>query len=401
MSTVKRLSLFEFVILMAMLTSVIPLAIDGMLPAFPDIGKALNVSSADQLPLIVAILFLGFGCGQFLFGPLSDSLGRKPPIYMGIVVFMIGAILSGLAQTFEIFLIGRFLQGFGGAGPRIVSLALIRDEYSGEAMAKITSLVMTVFIFIPAIAPALGQGILMFAGWRQIFVLLFVMALVVFIWFALRQYETLPEAKRKALNWATIAHGTRETFSKKITVKCMIVSGLVFGIFVAYLGAVQGIFSNLFHVKEQFPLYFAGLALSIGAASFFNSRLVMRVGMRRLISLAFLSMAILSNIFVIYLYLTDLHTPPLWLFMTYLSPMFFAVGFLFGNLNALAMQPLGHVAGIGSAILGCVQSTISVIVGIGLGHYFHDSIIPLVLSFATISLLSLLILGFEPKKTIA
>lgn len=397
MTSKKHLPLYEFVVLMAMLTSVTPLAIDGMLPAFPDIGHALNVGSSDQLQLIVAILFLGFGFGQLFFGPLSDAFGRKPPIYFGIVVFMVGAILSGVAETYEAFLFGRFLQGFGGASPRIISLALIRDEYAGDAMAKITSLVMTIFILVPAVAPALGQGILMFAGWRQIFILLFVMALLVFLWFALRQHETLPKERRKKFNLPTIVHGVKETFSQSTTVVCMVVSGLVFGIFVAYLGSVQGIFLNLFQIKEQFPMYFAMLSLSIGLASFFNSRLVMKYGMRRIIFLAFLAMAILSNLFVLYLYVADVHTPPLWQFMLYLSPMFFFVGFLFGNLNALAMKPLGHVAGIGSAILGCVQSTVSVAVGIPLGHYFHDSVIPLVLSFATISLISLLIFGVEQR----
>lgn len=382
---------------MALLTSVIPLAIDAMLPAFPDIGASFQVQDSEDLQLIVAVLFLGFGFGQLLFGPLSDVYGRKVPIYFGIAIFMAGAILSGVAPSYEIFLLGRFLQGFGGSAPRIISLALIRDEYSGDAMARITSLVMTIFILVPAIAPTLGQGILYFAGWRQIFISLFLMGLIVLIWFGLRQYETLPKDKRKPLSFATIGFGLKETFSQSTTVVCMIVSGLVFGIFVAYLGAVQGIFADLFHVKEQFPLYFAVLALSIGAASFFNSRIVMRMGMRRLIFLSFIFMAVLSNLFVLFLFLSEMTHPPLWLFMSYMAPIFFSVGFLFGNLNALAMKPLGHVAGIGSATLGFVQSTLSVVIGISLGHYFHDSIIPLVLSFGTVSLICILILGIEKR----
>src|SRR5690606_29282412 len=151
----KNLSVAEFVALMAFMTSIIALAIDSMLPAFPKIGAEFNVKTADEMQMIIAILFLGFGLGQLIFGPLSDVFGRRPSIYFGFAMFVVGAVLSGFVPNFELFLFGRFLQGFGGAAPRIISLALIRDEYSGNAMARITSLVMTIFILVPAIAPSL------------------------------------------------------------------------------------------------------------------------------------------------------------------------------------------------------------------------------------------------------
>ncbi|MGE3683882.1 MAG: multidrug effflux MFS transporter [Bdellovibrionales bacterium] len=395
----KRLGHAEFVALMALMTSIVALSIDGMLPAFPKIGSDFNVHGADQIQLIIAMLFLGFGFGQFIFGPLSDVFGRKPPIYFGIAVFIIGSALSGFAPNFELFLLGRFLQGFGGAAPRIVSLALIRDEYSGNAMAQITSLIMTIFILVPAIAPALGQSILFLLGWRAIFIVLFAVGLGAWVWFALRQHETLPKHLRKKLTVQQILSGARQTFSQPTTVACMLMTGLIFGIFVGYLGAVQDLFTSLFQVGQRFPAYFAVLALSIGAASFFNSRLVMALGMRRLIFLAFLGMAVLSNLFVLFLTVFQDGPPPLWLFMIYLMLTFFSVGFLFGNLNALAMEPLGHIAGIGSALLGFVQSTISVIIGVFLGRYFHGNVIPLVLSFGIISVLCLFILTFEERFT--
>lgn len=368
-----------------------------MLPAFPQISEDFSIFNANELQFIIASLFLGFGFGQLIFGPISDVIGRKPPIYFGIAIFLIGTVLSGFASNFEIFIFGRFLQGIGGASPRIISLALVRDEYSGNAMARITSLVMTIFILVPAIAPSLGQVLLLFSGWRSIFLMLFAVATFAWIWFGLRQHETLPKKLRKKFTKTQILYGVKETFSQPTTLACMIVSGLVFGIFVGYLGAVQEIFAKIFQVGDQFPIYFAILALSIGASSFFNSRLVMALGMRRLIFLAFLYMTILSNLFSIYLFLFQEGTPPLWLFMIYMMLTFFSVGFLFGNLNALAMQPLGHVAGMGSALLGFVQSSISVAVGVYLGQFFHDDIIPLVLSFGTISLVCILILSFEKR----
>lgn len=402
MSTHKSINKTEFVVLMALMTSLIALAIDSMLPAFPNIASDLKVLSDDGTQLIIAILFLGFGFGQLIFGPLSDILGRKAPIYFGICIFIIGSVVSGFAPTFEIFLLGRFLQGFGGAAPRIVSLALIRDQYSGNAMAQITSLVMTIFILVPAIAPSLGQIILTFYSWRAIFIVLFIVGLITWIWFGFRQHETLPKFSRKQLSFKDLSFGFKETFSKPTTVICMLISGLLFGVFVGYLGAVQDIFASLFKVGDRFPLYFAVLALAIGASSFFNSRFVMALGMRKLIFIAFLSMAIISNLFVTYLVYFQIGIPPLWMFMMYMVLTFFSVGFLFGNLNALAMEPLGHIAGMGSALLGFSQSTISVIIGIILGHYFHDDIVPLVLSFSTISIVCLLILILESRiKTLS
>ncbi len=393
-----KLSRAEFIPLMAVLTAISALAIDAMLPAFPKIAQDFNIQSADQIQLIVAVLFLGFGFGQLVFGPLSDVYGRKPPIYFGLAIFIAGAIMSGFAQSYEIFLLGRFLQGVGGAAPRIISIALVRDEYAGNAMAQITSMIMTIFILVPAVAPSIGQGILVFSGWRGIFIVLFVVALIGWIWFGLRQQETLPKERRSRLTWGDIKYGAKKTFSQSTTLACMLVSGLLFGIFIGYLGAVQEIFTKFFNAGDAFPLYFGILALSIGASSFFNSRLVMALGMRRLIFLAFMSMAILSNLFVLYLSMFQVGHPPLWVFMTYMVLTFLSVGFLFGNLNALAMEPLGEVAGMGAALLGFVQSTVSVIIGVSLGHYFHESVIPLAMSFGTISLISMLILGFEKRS---
>ncbi len=390
-----RLNKIEFVTLMALMTSLIALAIDSMLPAFDKISLAYSLNSPDQVQMIIAILFLGFGFGQLVFGPLSDVFGRKPPIYWGLGIFMIGSVLSGFSQDFELFLLGRFLQGFGGAAPRIVSIALIRDEYVGNAMAQITSLVMTIFILVPAIAPTLGQAVLYFASWRQIFILLFVAAFFVWVWFGLRQAETLLKEKRKKFSASVFWLATLETLSHKTTLVCIIISGLVFGIFVGYLGAVQSIFSRMFSVTTTFPLYFAILSLSIGGASFFNSRLVMTLGMRRLLSRALLFMTALSFIFLSLLYLFEVSSPPLWAFMIYMVMTFFCVGFLFGNLNALAMIPLGHIAGVGSAILGFLQSTLSVIVGVSLGSFFYADIRYVVLSFGVIGLVSFIIMKFE------
>lgn len=395
----EPLSKTEFVTLMALLTSVIALAIDSMLPAFPQIRAEFSISTPEQMQQIIAYLFLGYGFGQLFFGPLSDVFGRKNPIYWGLAIFIIGSVMSGFAPNFAIFLAGRFLQGFGGAAPRIISLALVRDEYKGNAMAQIMSMVMTIFILVPAIAPSLGQLILHVAGWRAIFVVLFIFGFINWLWFGFRQKETLPKVLRRNLSLKQIKYGIYETLKQPTTLACIVTSGLLFGIFVGYLGAVQNIFTEIFSVGERFPLFFGTLALSIGAASFFNSRLVMVLGMRRLISIAFLGMALLSIAFVGYLHFLHNGPPALWLFMAYMIATFFAVGFLFGNLNAMAMTPLGHVAGMASSVLGFLQTSISVAVGVSIGKYFHHNVFPLVLSFGVISILCIAILQLENRFT--
>lgn len=393
----ESLSKTEFVTLMAFMTSIIALAIDSMLPAFPQIKAEFHILSPEKMQMIIAYLFLGYSFGQLFFGPISDVFGRKAPIYWGFAIFILGSMLSGFAVNFEMFLWGRFLQGFGGAAPRIISLALVRDEYKGNAMAQIMSMVMTIFILVPAIAPSLGQVILFGFGWRAIFIVLFIVGLSAWIWFGLRQKETLPKSMRRHLNHEQIWYGVRETFSQSTTVACILVSGLLFGIFVGYLGAVQNIFTEIFGVGDQFPLFFGLLALSLGAASFFNSRLVMVLGMRKLIFIAFLCLATLSILFGLFLTYIQVGPPALWLFMTYMILAFFAVGFLFGNLNSLAMTPLGHVAGMASALLGFLQTTISVAVGVAIGRYFHHNVFPLVLSFGIVSLICIAILQLEKR----
>ena len=395
----------EFIALMALLMSSVALSVDSMLPAFPTISAEYSVTDPRKIQMIVAALFLGHAPGQLIFGPLSDAIGRKKPIYIGLGLFIVGSVISGFASSFSGFIAGRFLQGFGGASSRIVSMAIVRDQYSGNAMAQIMSLIMMIFILVPAIAPAMGQGILFFGSWRSIFIVLCAFGFFIWTWFALRQKETLAVQDRRKLSFKDLWEGTKITFTQSTTLICMMASGMIFGIFVAYLGAVQSLFQNIYGITTTFPMYFAMLALSIGAASFSNSQLVVALGMRRLILSALAGMAVLANVFALYLVLFAESEPSFWIFMTYMLLTFFTVGLLFGNLNALAMEPLGHVAGIGSSLLGFVQNLLAVAIGVPLGAFFHDSILPLVLSFGTISAICIfLFLGesrFRKLKTMS
>lgn len=262
----KPLSQSEFVALAAVTTSIIALATDIMLPALPDIGRDLAVSDPNDPQLIISMLFLGFSVGQLLVGPLSDCFGRKPIIILGYAIFIVGCVLSFVAEDLTTMLIGRILQGAGAAGPRIVMMSLVRDLYEGRAMARILSIVMSVFILVPAVAPALGQGILMVAPWPQIFMMLLVLALVGALWMALRQPETLAVQDRRAFSMAGIMSGYAEVLRNRIAFGYSMAAGLTFGAFLSYLNSAQQVFQDALGVGDLFPIYFGAAALAIGAA---------------------------------------------------------------------------------------------------------------------------------------
>ena len=398
---IRPIGFGEFVALAAMMTSLVALSIDALLPALPEIGQALGVQRENDNQLVIALLFLGMAVGQMIYGPLSDSIGRKPAIYIGFSLFGLGCLLSLVATTFPMLLLGRVLQGVGAAGPRIVTVALVRDQYEGRAMARVMSFVMTVFILVPVIAPAIGQGILMVAHWRAIFGLYLTLALIASGWFALRQPETLVPTQRTPFSFTRIAGAIREVLANRNALGYTITAGFVSGAFIGYLNSSQQIFQQQYGLGQRFPLFFAILALSLGSASFINGRLVIRYGMRLLSTWALLTISLLSIVFWLIAFTLNGH-PPLWATMLYLLISFFGVGILFGNLNALAMEPLGHIAGVGAAVVGSLSTFISLLLGTWIGQSYDGTVLPLVTGFAILSLVSLMMMRWvEARKQVS
>nr|WP_298683790.1 multidrug effflux MFS transporter [uncultured Dongia sp.] len=378
----------EFVVLMALTMSLVALSIDTMLPALPDIARDLGVTDANDRQMVITILFAGFGIAQVLYGPISDSVGRKPVIYAGFGIFLIGSLICLLAQDFHTMLVGRFLQGVGTAGPRTVIVAIVRDRYEGRAMARIMSLVTSVFILVPVLAPSIGQGILLVGDWRAIFWMLLALGIITTIWFAWRQEETLPVERRRELSFTRVLRAMAETFRSRVAFGYMSATGLVFGAFIGYLTSAQQIFQEMYGMGKLFPLCFGALAATLGLASLVNAKLVMRFGMHRLSGSALWSHTVMSVIFAgIAIYFEG--QPPFALLMTYLMLTFFMVGLLFGNFNALAMAPLGHIAGVGAAVIGAVTTFISVGTGAIIGHAYQGTVLPLCIGFAILGVLSL------------
>jgi DHA1 family bicyclomycin/chloramphenicol resistance-like MFS transporter len=384
-------SYVEFVVLISMMTSLVALSIDAMLPALPHIGGDLSVQNANDSQLVVSSIFLGLAVGQLFFGPLSDRTGRKPAIYAGYSLFIAGSLLAVSAMSFPMLLIGRLLQGLGMSAPRGVSLALVRDQYEGRSMARVMSFVMTVLMLVPMIAPMAGQAILLIAGWRSIFGFLMLFAVATLLWFALRMPETLALEKRASFSPRRIVSAMREIFGIRSAVGYTVSAGLISGLFLGYLNSAQQVFQEQYALAERFPLVFALVALSLGIASFLNARLVMRFGMRFLAKWSLLVVFGLSGI-VFGITLLFAGQPPLWGFVLYLMTAFFCVGILFGNLNALAMEPLGHLAGIGAAVVGSLSTLISLPLGTIIGRSYNGTVLPLIGGIAILAGLTILVM---------
>ncbi len=371
----------EFVPLIALLTSLVALAIDAMLPALPAIGRDLGVAHRNDVQFVVTAVFLGLSIGQIIFGPLSDRIGRKPAIHAGLILFMAGCLMSIYARTFEMMIAGRVLQGIGVAAPRVVTMALVRDQYSGRQMARLMSFTMGLFILVPTVAPALGQWIQWLGGWRAIFAVFFAVAAITFVWFAIRQPETLPAARRRPLSPRAIGGAVVEVVKIRAALGYTLASGCVFAPFLAYLSASQQIFQDVYGTGRLFPVYFGALALAIGGASLVNGRLVLKYGMRRLSRVAMRSITSASAAFWTLAFAFE-GVPPFWLFMAYLLFVFLCVGLLFGNLSALAMEPLGHIAGVGAAVVASLATFVSVPLGALVGYGFDGTLYALIAAYA-------------------
>lgn len=381
---------FSFIALMAMLMSFVALSIDAMLPALSQIGQDLNVNNPNDVQLIISTLFVGLALGIIFFGPFADSFGRKLAIYVGIGIFLLGCLASIFSTNFEIMLVGRFFQGLGAASCRVATMCMIRDKFEGNAMARVMSFIMIIFILSPALAPSVGQIVLLVANWRAIFVLMFVVGVAAVTWLALGQAETLAPEKRHPFRIKPIAHAFLETVTNKIARGYTIASGIIFGAFVGYLNSAQQILQEQYALGDAFALVFGFLALAIGIASYANSRWVYRFGMEIICRKSLIVMVSATVVFLPISLLFSGH-PPLILLIIYLFIAFFCCGLLFGNFNTMAIHPLGHIAGAASSVIGCLQTLLSASLGAFVGYLYNGTVNPLIIGFLILSFWSLIL----------
>ncbi|MGK0322094.1 MAG: DHA1 family bicyclomycin/chloramphenicol resistance-like MFS transporter [Psychroserpens sp.] len=379
----------EFVALMASLMSIVSLSIDAILPALPEIGNALGVVDVKDNQLMITMIFLGLGFGQLIFGPLSDSFGRKPMVYFGFSVFVIASIICVTTERFEVMIFGRILQGVGLSSPRTIAIAMTRDTYSGDFMAKILSIIVMFFILVPIIAPTFGQLLLDFFDWKAIFNANLIIGLLIVLWFWKRQPETLAPKKRIKFKPSIFITGTKEFLKHKDAIAFTLVSGFITGSFMVYLSTSQQIYQDQYQLGELFPYLFGSTAFSVGFATFTNSRLVIRFGSFNIAYYAVIAYAAVSLLYVV-LFHSGVN-PSVHVLVAFFLMQFFAVGFLFGNLRSLAMEPLGHIAGIGAAINGFVSTVMAVPIANYIGGFVKTSVLPLFIGFSIFGVLSLLV----------
>ncbi len=376
-SPARRLGLPEFTAMLAMLFATIAFSIDAMLPALPQIAGELSPGNVNRAQLILTAFILGMGVGTLFAGPISDAVGRKPAIFGGFLIYGAGAVMAHQAQSLEVLLAARILQGLGAAGPRIVGLAMIRDLYAGRDMARVSSFVMMVFMVVPAVAPSIGAAIIHVWDWRAVFLAFIAFALIGGSWVGTRQPETLAVANRRPLSVLNITGAAREVLSDRQVLICTAVLTLGFGQMFGLLASIQQLFTDTYGRGPGFPLWFALIAAFSALSAIVNARFVMKIGMRGMCIRAYLFQIIFS---VAALALTQTGfltgTPAFAVFFIWATSVFFLSGFTYGNLNALALQRMGHIAGMAASIVTAVATIGAVVIAAPLGLAFDGTPVP-------------------------
>ena len=389
----------EFLLLMAAMMCLMGLHIDAILPALMSIGEEFDALEGNRHQLVISAVLLGMGFGQLFYGCYSDAFGRKPAAYIGFVILFIGTFISFVAQSFELLLFGRLLQGLGSAGPRVMVVAIIRDKFSGAEMARVMSLVLTIFIASPVVAPAFGQGIMLVGGWRAIVASLLVISALISIWFAFRQEETLAHEKRRPLSFRPLLKGFIEVLGHRQALIFTLCCGLVHGVLTGFITSIQGVLQSVYNAGTMFSFYFGLMAIGIALSSYINSYLVRMFDLRRLVVWVLVFLSITPLLEAVAIFKWDAH-PPLWLFILMMSGSTFTFGLLFSNLNTLAMEPFGHIAGLASGLIGAVTLIMGVSVGSAIGMSFNGTAVPMLVGFSICAVLalSLILVPFRSDK---
>jgi DHA1 family bicyclomycin/chloramphenicol resistance-like MFS transporter len=366
--------------MIAMIMALTALAIDIMLPTFGALRTEFGLSTDSTAPAaIVTVFFLGLAAAQVFFGPLADRFGRKPVLYAGLAVYVISALAATLAPTLEMVLVSRFVWGVGAAAPRVVALSMVRDAYQGEAMARTMSIIMSIFVLVPVVAPSLGALILTVSSWRWVFGACVAFAMGMALW-TLRLPESLKPENRLPLRFDSIAAAFKTVVKNRQTIGYTLAMTFLFGVFMSYLASSELIISNVFDRAEQFPYVFGGLAAVMGAAMLANAVIVSRLGLRRLVRGILVAYVSGSAGLVLLAVVTE-GTPSFWVFLIGLAAMLTMHAILIPNFNTLAMNPMGKVAGTAAALIGTVSTALGAALGFILDRTFDGTVLPFSLGF--------------------
>jgi DHA1 family bicyclomycin/chloramphenicol resistance-like MFS transporter len=384
----------EFVVVIASIMALNPLAMDMMLPALPDIASTFQIKIANRPQEVLSTFLIGFGVGQFIMGPLSDRFGRRPVLVDGMVLYCIASLLAIMAQSFETLLLARVLQGLGTSATRVIATSIVRDCYAGRRMASVMSLAMMVFIAVPVVAPSFGQAVMLLTQWRGIFIVLTLYGAFALIWSALRMPETLPVEERKSLALRDVLSAFRQTVTNRQTLGYALAAGFVQGSLFAFVFISQQVFVDIYKLGHYFPVAFAAAAIGIAAAGFLNARFVGRIGMRVMSHGALVGFAVVAAITVA---AARFEMLPLALFMPLAALMMFSFGLMIANFTALAMEPQGHIAGTASSLYGSITTLLGIGIGTIIGQDYNGTLVPFATGFFICALAALAIVGITEK----
>lgn len=378
----------EFIALMAFLMALNALAIDIMLPGLQEIGAALNVENENHRQYVVSAYLIGFGIAQLFYGPIADRFGRRLPMIFGLAIYIISSLAVVMVPSFETLLFLRFIQGIGSAATRVITVSIVRDVFGGRQMAEVMSLIMMVFMVIPVVAPGTGQVIMLFGDWHWIFVFMAVIAMIVGVWMYVRLPETLAREDVRPFTIKVIFDGFRIVLTDRVALCYTIASTFIFGALFGFINSAQQVYVGIYGLGVWFPVAFAGVALFMALSSFVNAKLVGRFGMRKLSHGSLLGFIAINFIWLI-VQVVGPQPMPFFLFIGFFALAMFQFGWIGSNFNSLAMEPLGHVAGTASSVLGFMGTIGGSIIGAAIGQAFNGTALPMVAGFFVVGIIGL------------
>lgn len=385
----KGMGKVEFIVMMAFLMALNALAIDIMLPGLQEIGASLGVENENHRQYVVSAYLIGFGIAQLFYGPLSDRFGRRLPMLIGLIIYIVSALAIVAVPSFGLMLALRFIQGVGSAATRVITVSIVRDVFGGRRMAEAMSLIMMVFMVVPVIAPGIGQTVMLVGNWHLIFLFIAVAGMIVTTWMYLRLPETLNPADVRPFTFSSVLGGFRIVLTTRVALCYTIASTFIFGALFGFINSAQQIYVGIYGLGVLFPVAFAAVALFMSFASFLNSRLVGRFGMRRLSHASLLGFIAITFLWL----LVQLFGPqpmPFLLFLSFFGLAMFQFGWIGSNFNSLAMEPLGHVAGTASSVLGFMSTVGGAAIGAAIGQAFDGTALPMVAGFFSVSIVGLI-----------
>ncbi|WP_421593793.1 multidrug effflux MFS transporter [Shinella sp. M27] len=379
----------EFIALMAFLMALNALAIDIMLPGLQQIGASLGVENENHRQYVISAYLIGFAFAQLLYGPISDRFGRRLPMFVGLGIYVVSSLAAIFVPSFAALLALRFIQGIGSAAMRVITVSIVRDIFGGRAMAEVMSLIMMVFMVIPVMAPSIGQVVMLFGNWHLIFAFMAVVAMIVWAWMYIRLPETLHEDDVRPFTVRSVLGGFRIVLTDRVALCYTLASTFIFGALFGFINSAQQIYVGIYGLGVWFPVAFAAVAAFMALSSFVNAKLVGRFGMRKLSHGALVGFLTVNTLWLALTLVWPGHVPfPIFIVLFALA--MFQFGWIGSNFNSLAMEPLGHVAGTASSVLGFMGTAGGTVIGAIIGQSFNGTALPLVTGFFTLSIIGLI-----------